>query len=502
VGDAGGLTVGVRSSGGYTQAMNLLLRARTVMARRSWLFVGILGILTLSSCQRAQQYRIEPKKQTLTSEQDDGEAETRLHVLRWIEPRERFDLPILFVADESAEWNTLKDFWNEPPLYLGMPTIHLGLDLLPALTSLVAVEQHFAIKIKVPRGLPDPTPDFPRSNPPSYGKWKLGKALFFNAVLPTETGRKVCASCHMPDYRFADDIPQPKGSAYNTLSLVNAVYNKRQFWDGRVRTLEETLGSLPSKSEAGKSNAPDPHNWAGLVHELVNSKKYNADFLFVFGVEHPTQDTVAQALATYIRTLLSGDSLFDRTGVSGFRFQPKELSQAKLIGLLKDKVIAANFDEGEKTRSPETIAAMVAKGHALFYGKARCAECHSGPLFTDHDFHNIGIEARVAGTQTGHALHVPIGLKQTRYIGAYRTPSLRNLLKTGPYFHDGSRDTLLEVVKYFDSGVEEGPDRLARPLLDGDRPRRLGLSEEDRDSLAMFLRALEGTPLDPMVSKQ
>ena len=85
-------------------------------------------------------------------------------------------------------------------------------------------------------------------------------------------------------------------------------------------------------------------------------------------------------------------------------------------------------------------------------------------------------------------------------IGAYRTPTLRNLRKTGPYFHDGSRVTLLNVIHYFDSGVEEAPYRLARPLLDGVGPRRLGLSEYDRDSLLMFLRALEGTPVDPIVS--
>jgi cytochrome c peroxidase len=455
-------------------------------------------MLSLASCQRAQRYRTEAKKPELPPKPPPIEI-VNGPIPAWLEPEDRSDLPIRFIADDQEEWAKLKEFWTDPPVS-GMPTIHLGLDPFSAVAALAAVEPAFTVKIKVPRGLPDPKPHFPPSNPPSFGKWKLGKELFFTAVLPTATGRKVCASCHHPKYNFSDDLPHAAGGDRHTLSLVNAVYNRRQVWDGRVRTLEETFAGKLIPTTTDNVKAADPHNWSGLVQELVEKKTYDKRFEIVFGVPFPTQDTVAQALATYIRTILSGDSLYDRAGLSGLRFQPKELPTAKLAELLQDKNIAANFVERDKMRSPQEIAVMVSQGHALFYGKARCSACHSGPLLTDHDYHNIGLVEPEPGVETGRALFVPIGLKEGRLMGAWRTPTLRNLLKTGPYFHDGSRVALAGVVDYYDNGAL-WVSHVARPLLEESMPRRLKLTQQERESLVMFLRALEGMPVDPIVSK-
>ena len=470
------------------------------MARRCCSLLCILGLLMLSSCQKAQQYRIVGKTPAVEADtKKDDDPDQGLQPLSWIEPSERRDLPILFIADNRDEWKSLKSFWNEPPIFAGMSTVHIGLDPLPALAAIIITEQHLAIKIKVPRGLPDPTPHFPPSNPPSYGKWKLGKALFHAPLLKIGADYKSCASCHNPEHNFSHGVLHPRDGDFNTLSLVNTVYNRRQFWDGRVRALEETLGSLPIKPEPRTQD--EQHNWGGFVRDLVASKQYNEKFNLIFGIEYPTQDAVAQALATYIRTMLSGDSLYDRAGLAGRDKQAKALPADHFLDLLKDeKVVESLQIDPEKVQTPGQISAALVKGYDLFHGKARCAQCHSGPLFTDDDFHNLGIEAPAFGTESGRALHVPVGLKEARLNGAYRTPTLRNLLQTGPYFHDGSQVTLRRVVDYYDSGIQEAPGRLAKPLLDGARPMTLNLSADEKESLLMFLHALQGTPVDLKVS--
>ena len=471
------------------------------MVRRCCLLLCILALMMLASCQKAQQYRVTPKRPAIEGDaKKDDDADQGLPALSWVEPKERRDLPIVFIADNAdnhAEWKSLKSFWNEPPLFAGMATVHIGLDPLPALAAMILTEQHFAIKIKVPRGLPDPTPHFPPSNPPSYGKWTLGKALFHDRLLRIGADFRSCASCHDPERNFSDGIHRRLDADYNTLSLVNAVYNRRQFWDGRVRTLEETLGSFPIKP--APRTQVEQHNWGGFVRDLAANKQYVTQFNLVFGVEYPTQDTVAQALATYIRTILSGDSLYDRADLAGRDKQAKALPANHFLDLLKDEAIRDSI-RTDPLQTPEQMSAMLVKGYELFHGKARCAQCHSGPLFTDGDYHNVGLEAPAFGMESGRALHVPVGLKEARLIGAYRTPSLRNLVLTGPYFHDGSQLTLRTVLDYYDSSVIDAPGRLAKPLLDGSRPMRLHLLADEKESLLMFLHALQGTPVDSKVS--
>jgi cytochrome c peroxidase len=141
----------------------------------------------------------------------------------------------------------------------------------------------------------------------------------------------------------------------------------------------------------------------------------------------------------------------------------------------------------------------------LFHAKG-CAVCHSGPLYTDHDFHNIGIgeseQFRLSGEETGRFVQAPIGLKEPRLIGAFRTPTLRALPRTAPYFHDGSAPDLRHVVEYFNKDVRGSRDYLAAAL----RPDALGrgkaleMMADDVDALALFLRALDGEPVDGIVA--
>ena len=299
-----------------------------------------------------------------------------------------------------------------------------------------------------------------------------------------------CARCHPPENAFAERKP-PRETSLTPLSLINVVYNRRQFWDGRVETLEETLvrsreDERPISSEQNKSRALGRHVWGGFVRALDHQGRYNKDFDLAFGVRHPTQDTVARALAAYMRTILSGDSIYDRAVQHSQN--PAALTQKDFEAVLKDKKLIKEkiLDlDTEERHQPEAVPALVARGYKLFHGKAQCATCHPPPLFTDQDYHNVlakGPGLLPGEQETGRAVHVPIGHKDPRLVGAFRTPSLRNLTATYPYFHDGKLTKLRDVVEFFQADW------------------RLELTEEEIDALVMFLRALEGTPVDPIIT--
>jgi cytochrome c peroxidase len=482
------------------------------MARRCCCCLFIFGVLMLASCQRAQRFPATAKPSP-GSEPKGEDADKDLYRFSWVEAVETRDLPILFVPDTSPEWRDLKDYWNALPFPAGMPTAHLGLAPMQALAALVFTEHHAAVKIKVPLGLPDPTEFSPKSNPPTFGKWRLGKAIFHESLLQADGGPYSCATCHKPEEGFAERRKLSREGKYNTLSLINVAYNRRQFWDGRVESLEETVVRSLADERADDPQRSDKalrrHNWGGFVRALVASKRYNDAFKRVFGVdEHPTQDSVGKALACYMRTVLSGDSLYDRANQIRKEKGAQALTTEHFLALFGKKDQTGNSlavlhdDPGKELTQVELKT--IARGYELFKGTARCGQCHPGPLFTDHDYHNVGYAGDEGlpdpGVETGRSAHVPIGHKEWRLLGAFRTPTLRNLANTGPYLHKGEEYTLENVVDFFDNRVLP-TKHLAAALRDGDDPRRLKLEVDEKNALVMFLRALEGTPVDAIVTR-
>ncbi|HZZ81645.1 MAG TPA: cytochrome c peroxidase, partial [Gemmataceae bacterium] len=344
-----------------------------------------------------------------------------------------------------------------------------------------------------------------------------GQTLFFKPLLKAGNDSYSCSSCHDPRYGFTEEKLHPAGGKVNTLSLINVVYNRRQFWDGRVATLEETV----VRSFEDERTDPPPsaekvieqHNWGGFARALGTDKTLVAEFKQVFGIDQPTQNSAAQALATYMRALLSGDSLHDRADDVRRSMSAPTLAVEHFGAILKVEASAVSLrnDKDKRTPTLADLPKLLQQGHAAFHGKAGCAKCHPGPLFTDHDFHNIGYDgnegAPAGGVETGRSLQVPVGLKQWRLVGAYRTPSLRNLNRTAPYFHNGSHGTLRLVVDFFDGGVLPTL-HLAKPLMDDTfpsrldgrnaivMPRRLHLTEAEKEGLVLYLRSLQGEPAD------
>jgi cytochrome c peroxidase len=463
--------------------------------------VVLFLVVSLVGCQPARQYGplLENKP---GSAPPPAKVEPLPAHYSWLAPRETRDIPIRFVAGGSSEWASLPTFWNPfPPLIAGSRTLHLGQHPLGMATSLVLADQVEVIKIKVPLGLPDPGSHIPSANPPTLGKWKLGKLIFFDPRLLT--GGKdglACASCHRPRRGFSQQTVQ---EVLNPPTLINCVFNKHQFWDGRATYLEEVLvRQLEDERISTKENtdASRRHIWGGLVTTLDRDPAdpkypaYRQLFSQVFGVPKPTQDTIAKALATYMRTILSGDSLLDRAWQEKERSQATFLSAAHFAPFLTEATVVRL--EQPRGRDRKDLARLLERGHGVFQ-RSGCGQCHPAPLFTDHDFHNIGLGE---SQEPGRFAQVPIGLKEARFMGAFRTPTLRALPRTPPYFHDGTRASLQEVVEYFDHELPFHPS-LALPLRVGEnQAKALHLTEESLESLVLYLHALDGEPVDPIIA--
>lgn len=464
--------------------------------------------------------------------------------LEWQVPNEALklpfkdELPIVFVTGtpQTPEWAKLPAFWNEDSEKTFDPKT--GKEITRKV-----------VKIKVPLGLQAPPP-VPVENPMTAGKWALGKQLFFDPVLSAD-GSMSCASCHDPKTGYTTPTRVSTGikgqlGGMNGPTVLNSAYNAFQFWDGRAATLEDQAQgpvANPVEMMAGDGDA-----WHEAVKRLRRSGSYNQRFREVFGHE-PTRDAVAKALAAYERTVLSGNSVHDRADaamrkrVNDEEGTKYEIQAKDYEAVLKDAVAkkdrpaleALGLDPAKDGDKLAAVAKSINEGRLLFHGKARCNGCHVGNNFTDGQFHNLGVGAEKDGKLPpgllGRFGPVPTGHKNPDHIGAFKTPGLRGLLSTAPYMHDGSEDTLEKVVELYDRGgnVNEfldvrmrdgeaerayllakekgepykGPEvRLfgkdQKPIV----PLKLNLTPAEKKDLVLFMRALQGDPVDPVVADE
>jgi cytochrome c peroxidase len=307
-----------------------------------------------------------------------------------------------------------------------------------------------AWEIKIPLGL---APDLqaPAGNPPTRDKVELGRHLYFDARL-SAAGDVSCATCHHPDQGFTDNLPVSPGhggqkGTRSTPTVINATYSYLQFWDGRAATLEEqALGPIQNPIEMGNTVE-------GMVANIQGIQDYAPLFAAAFGDPTITAERVAQAIASYERTVLSGNSKWDRfmAGDTGA------------------------MSEAEK------------RGWELFKGKAQCTLCHAGQTFSDSDFHNLGVGMGAKKPDLGRFAVT----KDERDKGAFKTPTVRDITRTAPYMHDGSQGSLEEVVEFYNKGGEKNPwlDPKIRPL---------GLTPEESADLILFMRALDGEMPNPV----
>jgi cytochrome c peroxidase len=283
----------------------------------------------------------------------------------------------------------------------------------------------------------------PRDNRLTSSKVALGRRLFFDRRLSRD-GSISCADCHDKRRALTDGLAVARGvggalGTRNTPIIVNRAWGERQFLDGRASTLEE-LALQPILNPRELANSTD------AVLSLLQSG-YRAAFKDAFGTE-PSLDLASRALASYLRTIVDGDSRFDRYGAG----------------------------------DDSALSESARRGLALFQGKAGCGQCHSGPNLTDEQFHNTGIAWRTGAlNDEGRAAVTHLSTDR----GAFKTPTLREITRTAPYMHDGSLATLHEVIDFYDEGGTTNPglDSQVRPLH---------LSPADKRDLIEFLYALTG----------
>ena len=308
------------------------------------------------------------------------------------------------------------------------------------------IEEGGRQKLKAPLGLPDL--EIPSDNLMSCGKVALGKKLYFDTRLSFDDTVS-CATCHDLMLSGTDagavstGINGQKGGRSAPPS-VNAAYMDMQFWDGRAPTLEEQAKGPPTNPiEMGMPS----HDF--LVEKLKGIDEYQKHFQKVFGGEI-TIDNAVKAIAAYERTLLSGNSPFDR-----FRYGGEENAISELAKL----------------------------GMDVFAGKGRCITCHpftaSYALFSDNNFHNLGVGINSKNPDLGR--YLVTGKEKDK--GAFKTPSLRNIALTAPYMHDGSEHTLEEVVEFYDRGGNHNPN------LDG-AIMPLNLTYTEEVALVEFMKSL------------
>lgn len=290
---------------------------------------------------------------------------------------------------------------------------------------------------------------------------ELGKVLFHDPRL-SGSNQISCGSCHVSDLHWTDGRRVSLGHDHkntdrNTPSLENVWQQKSYFWDGRAKTLEsQALISISSPLEMNQK--PEE-----LPQKLILVNGYLSLFKSVFGDSDITLERIVHALATYQRTITSRKSKFDDfiAGAS------QSLNDQQVLGL------------------------------HLFRTKARCINCHHGPFFTDHQFHNVGL------TYYRRERYEDLGrynfTQNPEDVGKFKTPSLRNVMHTYPWFHNGIFGNIDGVMNMYNVGmprVKPKEDQKNDPLFPKTSPllKALGLTQEEKDAIVAFLESLSSMP--------
>src|SRR5664279_2765437 len=262
-----------------------------------------------------------------------------------------------------------------------------------------------AIQIKAPLGLP-PVP-IPADNPLTEETVALGRRLYYDPQLSVD-GSISCASCHAPQFAFSDEhrvsigVGKKKGTRHSP-TVINSAYNSLQFWDGRAVSLEEQAkGPMENPVEMA-------HTLDGVVKRVQADPKYKEMFYKAWGTDQIDIDLIAKSIASFERTVIAGNSPFDR------------------------------FYYGHDSKA---MSLEAQRGMKIFVSpkKGNCATCHplgkEYSIFTDNKFHNLGIGADTHGNLNDEGRYKVT--KDDADMGAFKTPTLRNLTNRGPYMHDGS----------------------------------------------------------------
>ena len=293
----------------------------------------------------------------------------------------------------------------------------------------------------------------PADNPMTVAKVELGKQLYYDPRLSGD-GERSCYGCHLQEHGLTDGKPLAVGAFDRTLTrsaptMWNVGYYGELYWDGRSGALEKQVKGAWSGGNMGASGKDGAPSMEEISARLNGIAEYREQFQQVFEA-HASPDHVAYAVAAFMRTLVANESRW------------------------------ARFRGGDETAFNE----QERKGWQVFNEKAKCTNCHDSILLTDMQYHNIGIGMDVQTPDVGRAKVSG----QEKDTGAFKTPTLLDISKSAPYFHNGSVATLEEAVDLMLGGG------LANPYLDEENmaeTKNADLSDDEKQDLLAFLRALD-----------
>jgi len=298
-----------------------------------------------------------------------------------------------------------------------------------------------------------PQMPIPEDNPMTVDGVELGRHLFYDKLLSKDNTLS-CASCHLPEGAFTDNLAVSPGvggvlGKRSSMSLLNVgFFDNGLFWDGRSQTLE-AQALLPVEDELELQ-----HSWAEVVPQLRQSQLYKPMFRKAFGIEKTseiTKELAAKAIAQFERSIVSFESKFDR------------------------------YLKGEIFLDDDELYGFEMYVDAPGVTDAQCAHCHNLPLMTSNDYFNNGLQAAETFDDFRDKGLGAITVRTQN--GFFRAPSLRNIEHSAPYMHDGSIETLEEVIEHYASGGKDSPSK--DPLLDD-----ITLTPYDKEALLAFLLTL------------
>ena len=340
---------------------------------------------------------------------------------------------------------------------------------------------HVELEVSLPAGLSLGASQIKglKDSPLTRAKIELGRQLYFDTRLSADNTVS-CASCHHPQEgfsrhtQFGVGIEAQEGGRNSPVSY-NRILSDAQFWDGRAESLEaQAVGPIANPIEMGNTHA-------ACVETLKSIPGYKMQFDKVFPGSGVTIDGVGLALAAFERAIVTGPTPYDhREAFKKFAsLEQEDIDEMKE----DDPELYAEYKSLEKAAADNPMSTSAVRGQALFFGKkASCSNCHVGANLADEKYHNIGVGMKVDKPDLGR-FEISQAEKDK---GAFKTPTIRNVALSAPYMHDGSQQTLEEVVEHYDKGGE--PNQWL-----SDKITPLKLTAQEKIDLVEFMRACTGS---------
>lgn len=314
--------------------------------------------------------------------------------------------------------------------------------------------------------------------PMTQAKIELGRQLYFDPRLSADSTVS-CASCHHPDEgygkqtQFGVGIRGQEGGRNSPVSY-NRILSDLQFWDGRAASLEDqAIGPIANPIEMGNTHDT-------CVETLKSIPGYTAQFNAIFGKEGVTIENVGKAIATFERAIVTGPAPYDFNEAFS---KYSKLDEETLNELLEDdEDFKAAYESTAKAAKDNPMSESALRGQKLFFSeRVNCAACHAGANFADEKYHNIGVGMDQENPDVGRYEVT----KDDKDWGAFKTPTVRNVVHSAPYMHDGSQKTLMEVVEHYNKGGIPNKNL-------SDKIKKIDLTDQEKKDLVAFMEALTG----------